>query len=333
MRSAGAPQQPPLALLQQQQQAGGLKRVRSAWKMRPLLIGGRAFRAQATAAAHAAAALSKSLLRLLSHPLTPAVCTFPQTRSSPCFWRVGMTRCCTTTAASFTSGCRTARLVRGRAIAFARALMVAFGAADSRRTTAAPSNSFVPTSHRSGTLAGKADPADGFPYPLVVVDKDLRTLLEIKPGDQQPAAEQGQASVQALPAVALPGDGIIVPIVRVLPAADQPELLVRDQEPPVVQRMQALEQPDVVGTSAAALAASAAWRSAEQAVAQDPPYIRYVQVGRQAACAAGTAVRQPAGRARAPSLRRPARPGARSLPALPIVADPRRPGPCCGIRP
>lgn len=126
--------------------------------------------------------------------------------------------------------------------------------------------------------AGKADPAEGFPYPLVVQDKDLRTLLEIKQPEQQPAAELRQVVAPAAAGGAA-DERIIVPTVRMLPATEQPDLLVREQEPPVVQRMLALEQPDVAGTSAAALAASAAWQSAELAVALDLPYIRYVQVG------------------------------------------------------
>ncbi|EFN51054.1 hypothetical protein CHLNCDRAFT_141564 [Chlorella variabilis] len=124
--------------------------------------------------------------------------------------------------------------------------------------------------------AGKADPAEGFPYPLVVQDKDLRTLLEIKQPEQQPAAELRQVVAPAAAGGAA-DERIIVPTVRMLPATEQPDLLVREQEPPVVQRMLALEQPDVAGTSAAALAASAAWQSAELAVALDLPYIRYVQ--------------------------------------------------------
>lgn len=105
-------------------------------------------------------------------------------------------------------------------------------------------------------------------------DKDLRTLLEIKPPEQQPAGELRLALAPAGGG----GGGIIVPTVTLLPPTEQPDLLVREQEPPVVQRMQQSEQPDLAGTSAAALAASAAWRSAELAAALDPPYIRYVQV-------------------------------------------------------
>lgn len=133
--------------------------------------------------------------------------------------------------------------------------------------------------------AGLADPADGLPYPLVVQDKELRTLLEIKLPEQEAAGDPRLAAkVQAAA-----GDGaaaIIVPTVRLLPLEQQPDQLVREHNPPVVQRLvgeAAEDGPDVAGTSAAARAASAAWRSAEMAVARDPPYIRYVQVGGQAA--------------------------------------------------
>ncbi|PSC74628.1 Soluble inorganic pyrophosphatase 2 [Micractinium conductrix] len=134
--------------------------------------------------------------------------------------------------------------------------------------------------------AGLADPSEGLPYPLVVQDKELRTLLEIKPaaeaGPGQPGGELRAAAAQAAAAAAAAvagdeGPAIIVPTVRTLPAGEQPDLLVREQEPPVVQRMQDAEGPDVAGTSAAARAASDAWRSAKRAVALDPPYIRYVQ--------------------------------------------------------
>ncbi|KAL4431305.1 hypothetical protein ABPG75_006561 [Micractinium tetrahymenae] len=136
--------------------------------------------------------------------------------------------------------------------------------------------------------AGRADPADGFPYPLVVQDKELRTLLEIKPPDQEPGgdlrlAAAAKAQAKAAAAAAAAGGtaaGIIVPTVRLLPLGEQPDQLVREHNPPVVQRLVgdgAELGPDVAGTSAAAQAASAAWRSAEMAVALDPPYIRYVQ--------------------------------------------------------
>lgn len=123
-----------------------------------------------------------------------------------------------------------------------------------------------------------ADPADGLPYPLVVQDRDMRTLLEVRPPDA--AAGEGGSAEAAHPVLPPPrgGEGIIVPTVRLLPPLEQPdELLVREAGPPVVQRS-AAEVPDVPGTSAVALAALAAWRSAEAAVAADPPYIRYVQV-------------------------------------------------------
>lgn len=113
----------------------------------------------------------------------------------------------------------------------------------------------------------------------MVQDRDLRTLLEIKPpGEGGLPGGELAAALPVAAAAAAGGEGIIVPTVRLLPDAEQPDNLVREQEPPVVQRMQDVEQPDVIGASAAAQAASAAWRSAERAVALDPPYIRYVQV-------------------------------------------------------
>ncbi len=68
------------------------------------------------------------------------------------------------------------------------------------------------------------------PYPLVVQDRDLRTLLEIKPAEQDPVSELRQ-----VPAGEAADEGIIVPTVRVLPPVEQPDLLVRDQEPPVAR--------------------------------------------------------------------------------------------------
>jgi hypothetical protein len=75
--------------------------------------------------------------------------------------------------------------------------------------------------------------------------------------EQQAAAELRQAAPAAAGGHT---SSIVVPTVRLLPLDQQPDQLVRDQGPPVVQRMQDSEQPDVAGTSAAALAASAAWR-------------------------------------------------------------------------
>lgn len=145
-------------------------------------------------------------------------------------------------------------------------------------------------------LAGAADPTDGFPYPLVVQDRDLRTLLEIKPPAEgalpggELAVAVATAAAAAAPGAAADGGeggggGIIVPTVRELDVAERPDSLVL---PPVVQRMQdggATEQPDVAGSSPAARAATAAWHDAKAAVAADPPYIRYVQV-----CVLGAAV-------------------------------------------
>lgn len=141
--------------------------------------------------------------------------------------------------------------------------------------------------------AGAADPADSCPYPLLVQDKDQRTLLELRPPSEQQQQQPGGAGELRQAAAGGPpgaaggsGSSIVVPTVRLLPLQEQPDQLVREQGPPVVQRCMQQdyqEGPDVAGTSAAALAASAAWRSAERAVALDPPYIRYVQV-REGGC-------------------------------------------------
>lgn len=133
--------------------------------------------------------------------------------------------------------------------------------------------------------AGKADPTEGLPYPLVVQDEELRTVLEIK----EPALET-TAAAAAAPAAAKaakrakgsePG-GITVPTWRVLPENDRPDVLLRAMDPrdvPVVHRNPGGESPapDIVGRSPAAVAAAAAWSSAQAALASDPPYIRYVQ--------------------------------------------------------
>ena len=293
----------------------GMKRVRSSWKMRPLLVGacrlrcwaGRRRRAgplQPLAAAAAAATTHVCDV----HPLPLLLLPLPQTRSCRCSWKGTTPRCCTTMAASSISGCSTASQVgAGRRApqglarcswrACARLQACAAGAPldacraaprCSAASTAAPGRPCEEAAPPTPP-AGAADPADGLPYPLVVQDRDLRTLLEIKPPGEG-GAPGGELAV-AVPAAAAAagGEGIIVPTVRLLPDAEQPDNLVREQEPPVVQRMQDVEQPDVVGASAAAQAASAAWRSAERAVALDPPYIRYVQV-RAAGCAVLCAV-------------------------------------------
>lgn len=270
-------------------------------------------------------------------------------------------RCCTTMVASSTSGCWTARLVRGGSWTAAAAACASDGCAAAAhlhwscccRHRVALCADLLSSRLSSSCPAGLADPSEGLPYPLVVQDKELRTLLEIKPaaeaGPGQPGGELRAAAAQAAAAAAAAvagdeGPAIIVPTVRTLPAGEQPDLLVREQEPPVVQRMQDAEGPDVAGTSAAARAASDAWRSAKRAVALDPPYIRYVQVrgrrgeweGRVGQPQAGRHCGRPGGRAAVRSGPTPTHRLAtyiERLPRLVAAAHPRRPGPGCGVRP
>lgn len=299
----------------------GLKRVRSSWKIRPLLVGAsqRCWLNTQLQNCNRLICCSACLLpaRLLPARLQPArlqarrtccrtvyCCLLLQMRSCRCSWRATTPRCCTMTAASSTSGCSTASQVGAGTVVVAcmssaagvgreRVLLLSVHTAhrapaikSSRASRLGCLQSLAPRldtpcrpPHLPCCLPGAADPADGFPYPLVVQDRDLRTLLEIKPPGEG-GVPGGELAAAVPAAAAAGGEGIIVPVVRLLPEAEQPDHLVREQEPPVVQRMQDVEQPDVVGASAAAQAASAAWRSAERAVALDPPYIRYVQVRR-----------------------------------------------------
>ena len=144
--------------------------------------------------------------------------------------------------------------------------------------------------------AGAADPAEGFPYPLVVQDEELRTVLEIKEPAGPPvptaAAAAAAAKAAAVKRAAAKGattgttvtaTGITVPTWRVLPESDCPDTMLRAMDPqdvPVVHRNPNGDDspaPDVVGRSPAAVAAAAAWSSAQAALASDPPYSRYVQ--------------------------------------------------------
>jgi hypothetical protein len=220
-------------------------------------------------------------------------------------------------------------------VSSARAAAAEAGPDRMRRPCCAP-----PPPNPPHPAAGRADPADGLPYPLVVQDREMRTLLEVRPPEAAAAEAGGAASPPPLPPPRS-GEGIIVPTVRLLPPLEQPDELVREVGPPVVQRA-AAEAPDVPGTSAVALAALAAWRSAEAAVAADPPYIRYVQVcsvrcgviGVAARCwgmpwfGMGVLGKVACQRTEGPALMSP------SLPAPPpppprAAAHPRRPGPGC----
>lgn len=134
---------------------------------------------------------------------------------------------------------------------------------------------------------GKADPTEGLPYPLVVQDEELRTVLEIK----EPAIKTAAAAAAAATAPAVKAakrskggedGGITVPTWRILPVDERPDVLLRAMDPrdvPVVHRNAGGDSPspDIVGRSPAAVAAAAAWSSAQAALASDPPYIRYVQ--------------------------------------------------------
>jgi hypothetical protein len=133
---------------------------------------------------------------------------------------------------------------------------------------------------------GLADPADGFPYPLVVQDSDLRTVLEIK----EPAALPPQTAAAAVAAATAKrakknaSDGtasITVPTWSVLPEKQRADAMLRAMDPndrPVVNRNAGDDSlPDIHGASAAAAAVAAAWTSAQAALASDPPFLRYVQ--------------------------------------------------------
>lgn len=134
---------------------------------------------------------------------------------------------------------------------------------------------------------GAADPTDGFPYPLVVQDSDLRTVLEIK----EPAAILPQTAAAAVAAATAKrakknaSDGtaaITVPTWSVLPEKQRADAMLRAMDPsdvPVVNRNAGGDTslPDVHGSSAAAAAVAAAWSSAQAALASDPPFLRYVQ--------------------------------------------------------
>lgn len=134
---------------------------------------------------------------------------------------------------------------------------------------------------------GAADPTHGFPYPLVVHDSDLRTVLEIK----EPAAIPPQTAAAAVAAARAKrakknaSDGtaaITVPTWSVLPEKQRADAMLRAMDPndvPVVNRNIGDDNslPDVHGSSAAAAAVAAAWSSAQAALASDPPFLRYVQ--------------------------------------------------------
>jgi hypothetical protein len=134
---------------------------------------------------------------------------------------------------------------------------------------------------------GLADPSDGFPYPLVVQDSDLRTVLEIKEpaAIPLPTAAAAVAAATAKRAKKNASDGtaaITVPTWSVLPERQRADAMLHAMDPndrPVVYRTAAGDDggPDIHGGSAAAAAVAAAWSSAQAALASDPPFIRYVQ--------------------------------------------------------
>ena len=153
--------------------------------------------------------------------------------------------------------------------------------------------------------AGVADPADGFPYPLIVQDSDLRTLLEIK--EPAPVVEKGSSGggmtktattneanekkkkkkkEKKEEVVGSGGTGVLeqtitVPTWMELHKGQRADIMLHSmkEQVPIVQRRIPGDSPapDVSGRSAAAVAAAAAWSSAQAALASDPPFIRYVQ--------------------------------------------------------
>eukprot|EP00887_Chlorella_sp_A99_P008161 scaffold12.g8161.t1 len=125
---------------------------------------------------------------------------------------------------------------------------------------------------------GRADPAEGFPYPLLVQDQDLRTVLEIRPPEQQAIQAQLRCEGGAAALVAsAEAEAIVVPRIRALPAREQPDVLAAagPAAVPVVQRAPE-EGPSGAPLPAGGRAAAGAAAQGD-ALSADPPYIRYVQ--------------------------------------------------------
>lgn len=140
------------------------------------------------------------------------------------------------------------------------------------------SKSFCYFAHDSGRrqshhlhlhAAGKADPSEAMPYPLVIQDHDLRTLLEIKlpeptlppPRPQQQTAKHAQHVTSS----------IAVPTTRVLPQDEQPDIVLRDKDSsdvPVVQRSVGNTPP---GQAAEPMSVGL---PVDEEMKKDPPYLR-----------------------------------------------------------
>lgn len=154
--------------------------------------------------------------------------------------------------------------------------------------------------------AGTADPADGFSYPLIVQDSDLRTVLEIKgPESQQMEREeqghhQQQQREKKKAAAAAAVQGIAVPTWHVLSLKDVPDTMLHHaRDIAVVRRVpggSSLHSPGqqahssqhaqhdkaaTTTTTTIAIAPRAPQlvsNNVDEALRADPPYVRYVQL-------------------------------------------------------
>jgi hypothetical protein len=115
--------------------------------------------------------------------------------------------------------------------------------------------------------AGKADPCEAMPYPLVIQDHDLRTLLEIKLPEPTLPPRQQQTAKHAQPITS----SIAVPTTRVLPQDEQPDIVLRDKDSsdvPVVQRSVGNTPP---GQAAEPMSVGL---PVDEEMKKDPPYLR-----------------------------------------------------------
>lgn len=136
-----------------------------------------------------------------------------------------------------------------------------------------------------GVATGRESSAGAAPYPLIVQDPELRTILEIRgPSEDARGADAGG---QARAGRA--GDGpeaIAVPGVRVLPPEEQPDLMLeRGEAPPVIQLRTGLADEAELGSADGVMPSGVAAPGVSTAaplppqLERDPPYSRYVQVG------------------------------------------------------
>ncbi|KAK2079583.1 hypothetical protein QBZ16_001978 [Prototheca wickerhamii] len=134
-----------------------------------------------------------------------------------------------------------------------------------------------------GVATGRESAAGAAPYPLIVQDPELRTILEIRgPSEDARGADAGG---QARAGRA--GDGpeaIAVPGVRVLPPEEQPDLMLeRGEAPPVIQLRTGLADEAELGSADGVMPSGVAAPGVSTAaplppqLERDPPYSRYVQ--------------------------------------------------------